>query len=177
MAKDAAKEDLELGDEKPGKKKLIIIIAVATVLLLGGGAAAYFLLMGDEAPTEEEVAQEQEQAKEEEPAAEVEKGPPQYHALDPVFVVNLPGKPSLIQVGVTVRVRSDQMVEFLKHNDPMIRHHFLDLLGAKDGKVLKNREAKEALQREMLDKLNGIVKELDGPGEVEALYFTNFVMQ
>ncbi len=62
-------------------------------------------------------------------------------------------------------------------DDPMIRHHLLNLLQTQDAKLLKTREAKEALQTEMLNELNRIVKELSGPGEVEALYFTSFVMQ
>ncbi|MBL3528606.1 MAG: flagellar basal body-associated FliL family protein [gamma proteobacterium endosymbiont of Lamellibrachia anaximandri] len=173
MAKEEA-DDLDLGEEKSGKKKMIIIIAIAVVVLLGGGAAAYFLLFsGDE--SEEAVTEE---AAEEKAAAEdAEKGPLLYHDLKPVFVANMPGKPKLLQVGVNVRVRGDAMVEFLKHNDPMIRHHLLDLLSAKDGKSLKERSAKEALQKEMLDELNRIAEELNGPGDIEALFFTSFVMQ
>ncbi|MEW8470293.1 MAG: flagellar basal body-associated FliL family protein, partial [Candidatus Thiodiazotropha sp.] len=46
-----------------------------------------------------------------------------------------------------------------------------------DAKALKARATKEALQSEMLQELNRVVTELQGPGEVEALYFTSFVMQ
>ncbi len=97
--------------------------------------------------------------------------------MAPVFVVNLPGRPSLLQVGVNVRVTSDQMVEFIKHNDPMLRHHLLNLLQRQDAKSLQERSAKEALQVEMLNEINRIAKELSAPGEVDALYFTSFVMQ
>ncbi len=174
MAKEEA-DDLDLGEEKSGKKKMIIIIAIAVVVLLGGGAAAYFLLFsGDES---EEAVTEEVAAEEKAAAEDAEKGPLLYHDLKPVFVANLPGKPKLLQVGVNVRVRGDAMVEFLKHNDPMIRHHLLNLLSAKDGKSLKERSAKEALQKEMLDELNRIAEELEGPGDIEALFFTSFVMQ
>jgi flagellar FliL protein len=171
-----ANEDLDLGEEKSGKKKLIIIIAIVALLLMGGGAAAYFLLSaGDEttASSSEEGSEKEQQSA----ADEVEKGPAQYHSMEPVFVVTLPGHPSLLQVGVNVRVTSDQMLEFLKHNDPMLRHHLLNLLQAKDASALKKRQAKEALQTEMLTEINRVVNELSGPGEVDALYFTSFVMQ
>ncbi|MES9990308.1 MAG: flagellar basal body-associated FliL family protein [Candidatus Thiodiazotropha sp.] len=172
MANEQAAEELDLGEEKPGKSKLIIIIAAVAVLLIGGGLAAYFLLMGgDEATEEEGVASEQIAE------AEVEKGPPQYIDMKPAFVVNLPGRPSLLQIGVSVRVRSEEMAEFIKHNDPMIRHNLLNLLAGADAKSLKARETKEQLQSKMLLELNRVVKELEGPGEVEALYFTSFVMQ
>jgi flagellar protein FliL len=161
-------EDLDLGEEKKGKSKLIIIIAIAVLLLAGGGVAAFFLLSGgDEAA--DETAEAVPQA--------VEKGPAQYIDFNPPFVVNLPGKPSLLQIGVSVRVYSEPLAEFIRHNDPMIRHHLLNLLSSKDAKSLKTREAKEALQAEMLNELNKVVKELKGPGEVDGVFFTSFVMQ
>jgi flagellar FliL protein len=174
MAKDTAKEDLDLGEEKSGKSKLIIIIAVVVLLLVGGGVAAFFLLGGEEEETSEGEAAAEAEVSE---STAVEKGPAQYHDMDPAFVINLSGKPSLLQVGINVRVTSDAMVEFLDHNDPMIRHHLLNLLQAVDAKALQERAAKEALQAQLLDEINRIVKELSGPGEVEALFFTSFVMQ
>jgi flagellar FliL protein len=172
MADQQSTEELDLGEEKSGKSKLIIIIAVVAVLLIGGGLAAYFLLMGDDEATDGDATSSQEPAE-----AEQELSPAQYIELKPPFVVNLPGRPSLLQIGVSVRVRSDEMVEFINHNDPMIRHNLLDLLSGVDAKTLKARESKENLQAEMLAELNRVVTELQGPGEVEALYFTSFVMQ
>ncbi|MBV2092385.1 MAG: flagellar basal body-associated FliL family protein, partial [Candidatus Thiodiazotropha sp. (ex Ctena orbiculata)] len=127
-----------------------------------------FLLGGEEEATDEAAAEE---------PVEEEKGPAQYLDFNPPFVVNMPGRPSLLQIGVSIRVYSEPMAEFIRHNDPMIRHHLLDLLSTKDGKSLKPREAKEALQAEMLETLNKVVKELEGPGEVDGVFFTSFVMQ
>jgi flagellar FliL protein len=171
MADQQSSEELDLGEEKSGKSKLIIIIAIVAVLLIGGGLAAYFLLMGDDEAADDATTSEE--------SAEVEQelSPAQYVEMKPPFVVNLPGRPSLLQVGVSVRVRSDEMVEFISHNDPMIRHNLLNLLSGVDAKALKTRKSKESLQAEMLKELNRVVTELKGPGEVEALYFTNFVMQ
>lgn len=171
MAKENATEDLDLGEEKKGKSKLIIIIAAVVVLLVGGGLAAYFLLFAGDDQTLETADQ----------AAAPEEAAPQglaiYQALDPPFVVTLPGQPSLLQVGVSVRISSEQLGEFISHNDPMIRHNLLNLLSTADAKALKARTAKEGLQQRMLDELNRILKELQAPGQVDALYFTSFVMQ
>lgn len=171
MANENEGEDLDLGEEKSGKSKLVIIIIAAVLLLLvGGGVAAYFLLFsGDES----EVTDAGQTAEEVQP----EKGPVQYVALSPVFVVTLPGQPSLLQVGVSVRFFSDELAEFITHNDPMIRHNLLNLLSTVDAKALKERTAKEALQKQMLNELNRILKELKAPSQVDALYFTSFVMQ
>ncbi len=171
MVNETETEDLDLGAEKSGKGKLIIIIAAAVILLVGGAAAAYFLIFsGDEG---ESVAADDESAEE----VLVEQGPVQYLALDPAFVVTLPGKPSLLQVGVSVRFSSEELEGTITHNDPMIRHNLLNLLSTVDAKALKDRAAKEALQKRMLDELNRILKELKAPGKVDALYFTSFVMQ
>ena len=176
MANQETNDDLDLGEEKSGKKKLIIIIVIVLVLLIGGGLAAYFLLFGDD-EADTDAADGKSAVKQEETDISEEKGPALYFNMTPVFVVNLPGRPSLLQVGVNVRVTSEEMVDFLKHNDPMIRHHLLNLLQGKQANNLVDRAAKEALQTEMLEEVNRIVKELSGPGKVDALYFTSFVMQ
>jgi flagellar FliL protein len=169
MADEQASEELDLGEEKSGKSKLIIIIAIVVVVLIGGGLAVFFLLSGDSEPEEEALTTEEQ--------AVADKGPALYIDFKPPFVVNMSGRPSLLQIGVSVRVYTEPMAEFIRHNDPMIRHHILDLLSTKDAKTLKTREAKEALQDEILQALNKVVKELEGPGEVDGVFFTSFVMQ
>ncbi len=170
MAKADKKDDLDLGEEKKGSKlKLILIIVGALVLFAAGGGAAYFMF----APS----GDEQGQAAQEEKVEEKTKAPAIYHAFDPAFVANLTGRPRLLQVGIQVRVRDPALDEFLTHNDPMIRHYILTLLSAQDGKKLKQREAKEQLQAELLKTVQKIVSDNGGPGEVEALFFTSFVLQ
>jgi flagellar FliL protein len=171
MANNDESDDLDLGEEMPGKKKLLIIIALIVMSLFGGGVAAYFVLYSG---SEETTEVDQEASEESE---EMERGPARYVKMEPAFVINLPGNPSLLQVGVSLRVFDEQMVEFIKYNDPMLRHHLINLMQSKEAANLKDRAAKETLQTEMLDEVNRIVEELSGPGEVDALYFTGFVMQ
>ena len=124
MAKKKPDEDLDLGieQEKGPRKKLIIIIAIALLLLVGGGlGVGWFLLGGEDA----EVADEQvEEEKEQQPAI--------YHPMDPVFVVNLPegSKAKLLQASVQVMAREQETIDFVQHNDPMIRHNLLNLFGS-----------------------------------------------
>lgn len=161
------KDDLDLGEEKKGsKKKLILLIVGALLLFVGGGGAVYFLVAPSSDEAEGETAEQEEV-----------KAPAIYHAFDPAFVVNLEGKPSLMQVGIQVRVRDPLLEEFLAHNDPMIRDRILNVLGAQEGSKLRDRAAKEALQGQLLAEIRKLVKENEGPAEVESLYFTSFVLQ
>ncbi len=169
-------DDLDLGDEKaPGKKKLIIIIA-GTFLLINLAIGAYlFLFTGDE---EGEVI-EGEEVFEEAEEEDDDNRPIFYHAINDL-VVNLESKPSLLQVGLQVRIRGEEIADFLSHNDPMIRHEFLNILGVQDGEKLKKRANKEALQKQLLDKLRQIAAEQGSPKpekSIEAIYFVAFVTQ
>ena len=171
MAKKSPEEDLDLGIEqdKGSKKKLILIIAIALLVLVGGGLGiGWFLLGGDEA----EVADVQENEQE-------AQQPAIYHPMDPVFVVNLPegSKARLLQASVQVMARGQETIDFVEHNDPMIRHSLLNLFASHTDQELGTRNGKEKLQAEVMKRLNKIIKDQGGSGEVEAVYFTSFVMQ
>lgn len=181
MAEERLEEDLDLGEEKEAgsKKKLIIIgVAVLLVLLLGGGAA-WWLMSGDDGASTESAESGQTDSDKKDAAAAEAKGPALYHSLDPVFVANLPpgGGAKMLQVGVDVRVRDQKLLEFLKLNDPMIRNRLLNLFSTQDSEKLSKRTGKEKLQAEVLEAIDEIVKQQGGPGKVEAVYFTSFVMQ
>lgn len=156
-----------------GRKKLIIIIAAAVVLLLGAGGAAFFLLGGeeDEAPADGTVAEEQ--------VPVVEEGDPAYHRFDPPFVVNLPpgGPAEMLQVALEVMTRVPTVVDTLKNNDPMIRHHLLNLLESQQSAELMTLEGKQALQVAIHELLDAKLKELHEPGTIKGVFFTQFVMQ
>lgn len=185
MAEEELDEDLDLGEEKQGgsKKKLIIIGGAALLVVILAGGGAWWFLSGDDAATPEsaqsdEAGGEQKDAKKEDASAK-EKGPALYLSLDPVFVVNLPPGTGakMMQVGVDVMVRDPKLVEFIQTNDPMIRNQLLNLFSTQDAGKLGKRSGKEKLQDETKAAIQKIVKEQGGPGEIEAVYFTSFVMQ
>ncbi|OOZ37230.1 flagellar basal body-associated FliL family protein [Solemya velesiana gill symbiont] len=173
MAEKEKSEDLGLGEEqgKGSNTKLIIMIAVGVIVLLAGGLGlGWFLFGGSDGDSQGEQAEE---------AVEEVQAPLIYHPVSPEFVVNLPpgGKVKMMQVELQLVTRSQETIDFLKHNDPMVRHNLLDLFGSQDGEKLKSCEAKQQLQSDVMKKLNEIIKEQEGPGEVEAVYFTAFVTQ
>lgn len=181
MATARLDESTDLGIEKqPRRTKLLVIIGLSAALLLaGGGGAAWWFLAG---PGAEEVAEAGAKGKkgkrgaEEAPQAEA---PPIYHPLDPPFVANLPpgGKARMIQAAVRVQTRDPALVSFLQQNDPMVRHHLLSLFGAQDAAELMTRAGRERLQAEVQDTVARLVAERGGEGKVEAVYFTQFVLQ
>jgi len=164
-------DEKDIAEQPPGggRKKLIIIMAAAIVLLLGAGAATYFFLAGEEAPGE--AGEEQ--------LAEVEKGDPVYIRFDPQFVVNLPegGKAKMLQVAIEVMTRTPSVGDSLKTNDPMIRHHLINLLEQQQAADLLTVEGREALQQAIFELLAERLQALNEPGEIEGVFFTQFVMQ
>lgn len=157
-----------------GKKKLIIIIAAVVLLLVIGGVAAFFLMGGEEEGAEGEGGETAEEA-----APEVPAGEPLYVPMKPQFVVNLPagGPAKMLQVGVTVYTRYAEVSDFITANDPMLRHHLIELLEEQQAADLLTLEGKQALQQAIQDMLTAKLEEMKQPGSVEGIYFTEFVLQ
>ena len=178
------------------KKKLLIVIAAAVVLLGGGGAGAWFFMHkpADESAEEDDTTADAEHGDKE----KAKKGkkdkkdkkdkkkegegklPAQFVGLDPPFVVNFePGSTArFLQITAQVMTRDPHMKEFLEANNPIIRNDLLLLFGNKQVEEVATQEGKETLRAAALEAVRKIVEAEEGdPEEVEAVYFTNFVMQ
>lgn len=182
MAEEELEEDLDLGEEKEGgsNKKMIIIGGAVLLVLILGGAGAWFFLSGDDtAPETTQTEEDAGEQKDGEKEADSAKGPAMYHSLAPVFVVNLPPGTGakMMQVGVDVMVRNPELLNFIKANDPMVRHQLLNLFGTQDASILRKRSGKEKLQTEAKAAIQKVVTDQGGSGEIEAVYFTSFVLQ
>jgi flagellar FliL protein len=164
-------EDKDIAEQaqRGGRKKLIIILAAVLVLLIAAAGAAYFLLANDDGQAGTDV----------EDVAEVEKPDPLYLKLDPAFVVNLPpgGSVKVLQISIDVMTRTPTVIETLQANEPMVRHHVLNLLEQQQAADLMTVEGREALQQGILDLLAEKLNSLKEPGAVEGVFFTQFVMQ
>ena len=180
MATARLDESTDLGIEraKGGKRRMVIIIAVAVVLALGAaGGAAWYVLGGDQTPTA--AGAKGKKGKAAETAEGAVLPPPVYHPLDPPFLANLPpgGKAKMLQAAVRIQTRDPALVAFLQQNDPMVRHHLLGLFGAQDAGALMTRAGRDQLQAEVQATLARLVADNGGEGAVEAVYFTQFVLQ
>lgn len=166
--------DLGIERQKDGKRRLIIISVIVAVLLVGAGGGAAWYFLGADDSTAAVAGGKGKKAK-----AEPVQAPPIYHPLDPPFVANLPpgGKAKMLQAAVRIQTRDPGLVTFLQQNDPMVRHHLLSLFGAQDAAGLMTRAGREQLQADVQQTLSRLVQERGAEGAVEAVYFTQFVLQ
>lgn len=154
--------------------KKIIIIAGAVLLLCGvAGGAAYFLL-GDDADT---VAGEPASTDAEQAA--LPDSPPIYHGLDPDFVIAFqdPKKVRFLKASLEVMVYDEDVIEDLKLHMPAVRDAVLLLFSTQEEENLMSIEGKEAFRAQILEKIRSTLEQLTGRPGVEAVYFSNFVMQ
>lgn len=173
-----------------GKKALLIPIigaVVVTAALTGGGM---FFLMPKEKPAKHAAAEGEDAATGEHGTAaegetgeaegeDAKKGPAIYHPMTPSFVVNIGDSESshFLQIEMQLRARNAAAVDALKLHDPQIRNALLMLLGAQTLAEISSREAKEVLQKKVLEEIQRILKAETGKAGVDAVYFTSFVMQ
>jgi flagellar FliL protein len=180
MASARLDESTDLGIERArgAKRRLIVIIAVAVVLgLAAAGGAAWYLLQSDDPPTAAGAKGKKGTAADTAKAEVLP--PPVYYPLDPPFVANLPpgGKAKMLQAAVRIQTRDPALVAFLQQNDPMVRHHLLSLFGAQDAGALMTRAGRDQLQADVQATVTRLVRDNGGEGAVEAVYFTQFVLQ
>jgi flagellar FliL protein len=176
----AAEQDLKLdngggAEEAPkSKKKLIIIIIIAVLVLAGAGVgAALFFLGGDEETgTDGEEAAVEEVV--EEPAL-----PAQYVVLKPEFVVSFQVGPRqrFLQLNIEVMTRKQSVVDALNLHEPMVRNDIIRIIGEQNFDYLRTAEGRVALQEQLLQHLAQLVQREAGTDGVEAVLFTDFVMQ
>jgi len=170
------------------RKKLLLVIIAAVVLLGGGGAGAWFFLHkpadesaedGGKSAKNEKGKKDKKDKKDKKKDGEA-KLPAQFVGLDPPFVVNFePGASArFLQITAQLMTRDPHMKEFLEANNPIIRNDLLLLFGNKHVEEVATQEGKEKLRADALKAVRKIVEEEGGePDEVEAVYFTSFVMQ
>lgn len=175
--KKADKDGAETAAAAGGSKKKLLILVAAGVVVLGGGAGAWLMLGGkhEEAGGKGKDAKEHVAEKHEAP-----KGPPLFLAMDPPFVVNFQSEQAVrfLQVTAQVMTRDLKTLEELKAADPIIRNDLLLLFGNQKQEEVSTLEGKEKLRQAALEAVRKVVKDNGGEEKnVEAVYFTSFVMQ
>lgn len=187
-----ADEDLENNDENTeeegGRKKPSLI---KIVLLVNGGllilaliiVLTMFFMSGsdDEAQTVDEEVLGETLA---EPAAKqtdtaINSGKAIYIPLTPAFVVNFENQDqvSFLQVDIQVMTYDPRVAPALNAHMPVVRNELLFLLSGKQYHEINTREGKRALSQEAMKVIQDVLKSVNEPNSIEALYFTSFVMQ
>ena len=164
----AEKKEVPGEETKGGKKKLIIII-VGALLVAGIGAGAAVMLMGGGEPeAAAEVAQE----------VKPEKGDPTYIEFKP-FTVNLgPDDPvGFLQVQIHVLTYFSEVAEEVETHKPLIRNNLTLLFGGQNSADIRSPEGKVELQSKVRESVQEVIKKYGSGGEIDNIFFTNFVMQ
>ncbi|TVP88921.1 MAG: flagellar basal body-associated protein FliL [Pseudomonadaceae bacterium] len=152
---------------KKSKGKLFLLIGVGLLaLLLSVGGVVYFVLSGDDA------------ADSSEPAAPVHM-PAIYQPLDPAFVVNYThaGRQRYMQVSVVLMGRDPKKMQDATRHFPLIRNQLVMLFSGEDFEELLTAEGKETLRERATLAVQSILEREMSDPVVEAVLFTNMVMQ
>jgi len=149
---------------KGNKGRTMAVIAIVAVLVLGG-SGFFFYRQSHSAKSGADAA--------------LSTAPELYLPMDPVFVVNFQDQDSTryLQVGVTAMTHDPAAVQAMKDNDPVIRNALVMLFSSQTYAGLSTTAGKVKLQAQALAAVRKIVADKTGKPDVDALYFTSFVMQ
>ena len=163
-----APEGGEEGDGKAGKKKIFIIAGIVVVLLIAGGAGAWFMMSGGDEEAEAETAE-----------VEVVVPAVTYISLGDKYVVTLQDgkRQRYLQAEISASTRNAEVVDAMAAHAPLVRAKLIELLGAQEFGALRTDEGRQALRDSLLTQVNTLLLAEGAPGEVEQIFFTDFVLQ
>lgn len=190
---------------KKGKKKAIIA-SIAAIALVGAGAATGVYLAGgitDHAPKIDphrpKLVERSEEP--EEPAAEGEsaeavfkegtvdvkndrvpvdprKFEVTYVNLEQSFTANLADGAGFVQLGLSLSTYYDgKVVQNINRQSVPIRSAILMVLSQQDAEALSTPQGKQMLQRDLTAAINQVLRQKEGFGGVDNVYFSNLVIQ
>lgn len=176
----AKEQDLTLdqdnAEEQGGGKKKLIIIIVAIVLLIGiAVGVTVFLMMGDSEESEDATAAESETAE----MVEDIPTPAIYIKMKPRFVVNynMGTRQRFLQASIEIMTRSQAVVAAVELHNPMLRNTIVGILSEQDFTQLRTPEGRSELKDILHEQLAVILQAEAGVEGIEAVLFTDFVMQ
>jgi flagellar protein FliL len=117
-------------------------------------------------------------------AAEAETGAADkaalYTSLHPPLVVNFKdsfGDSHYMQITMEVMARDQKVIDAVKNHTPVIRNALILLYGAVDYDAVTTRAGKEEMLAQGLREIQDVMTEQTGSAGVEAVYFTNLIIQ
>jgi flagellar FliL protein len=194
-------------DEAPAKggmkKKIIIALGGTAILATGAGAGAYFsgALIDTEKKNEQNFPKLVKRSHEpDEPVDGDEKEVPlkvgtvsvpndrfkvdpkkyqiTYFPLEQSFTANLSDGSGFVQIGISLATYYDgNVISNIKRQTTPIRSAVLMVLSEQDPSVLSTAEGKQALQAQLTQAINAVLREKEGFGGIDSVYFSNLVIQ
>ena len=177
----AAEQDLKLDQANPeteggGKKKLIIII-VGILLVIGIAVGVTVFLMSSDDTTEGATAEGDGEVVAED-IVDI-AAPAQYIKMKPRFIVNynVGTRQRFLQTSIEIMTRSQGVVDAVELHNPMLRNEIVSILSDQDFKNLRTPEGRIELKTKLQDQLIEVLKRESDVEGIEAVLFTDFVMQ
>ena len=177
--------------KKGGKGKLLLLIAGALVIGGGGvGGGLYAAGMVGGGSAEPKVDRPKLVPKEGADPSEDELHPAEGKSPDPAkfqasylpmpdpFTANLADTDGFVQLGLGVSTYYDSRVlDAVKTHEMALRSAVLMTLSEQDSLALSEAKGKQALRRDLKRAMNAVLKEKEGFGGIDDVYFTSFVIQ
>ena len=190
---------------KKGKKKVIMAL-VAALVLIGAGAATGIYLAGGITGQAQKVDPHRpklvERSAEPEPLEAAKEGeapvlkegtvdvkndrvpvdPRKYEVtyvnLDQSITANLADGGGFVQIGLSLATYYDgKVVQNIQRQSVPIRSAILMVLSQQDSQALSTPQGKKMLQRDLTAAINDVLRQKEGFGGVDNVYFSNLVIQ
>lgn len=155
------------------KRLIIMVVAMLAVAVLSVGATLFLTGAFDDTP-------------EPQPLAEGEEAPPErpterglYLALNPDFVVSyeVNSRQRFLRVEMAVRARDQEVLDTLTRHMPRVRNNVIQVLSDRTFQDIRTDEGREELTSVLRGIMDEIVENELGRMGVDAVLFTNFVLQ
>lgn len=101
-----------------------------------------------------------------------------YYPMEQAFTSNLSDTEGFLQVGLGVSTFYDNKVmDHLKDSDMPVRSAVLEVLAQQSAEALNTPQGKLELRRQLKMAINRVLREREGFGGVDDVYFTSFIIQ
>ena len=169
MAEEDNAEEVQ-GAGSKSKKKLIIIMVLVAILAVGLSVGVTLFLLTD---SDDNVVEDEGVVAEAEVIV-----PASYLEIKPAFLVtfNVEGRQRYMQISLSASSRDSSAFTGLEYHMPLIRSKLISTYGSMDFNVIKTEKGKIDLQAKTVEIINSVL-ETEGEGQIENVYFTNFVLQ
>ena len=172
----------EVASEKKSSNMLLIIIIVVLILLIVLGAVGFLMMSGDDeevsksAPTER-IQEKRSPRRSSSSPIENSRQLKDIGILYPMdtFTVNLKSDSGrrYLKVSMSLELVGEELSLELDAKTPVLRDRIIRILSSKTLEEISSKKGKAKVSEQVMDTLNSMISD----GEVQGIYFTEFVIQ
>lgn len=191
MSEKATKEETGTENKKSKKTLIIVIVAVLMLIVIGVGIVAFVLMSGDEKDahaqqsaqhgTEQTAHEVQQKAAPSKPREDSEgmdsRKLSEIGVLYPLdtFTVNLKSDAGrrYLKATLSLELNGKELSLELDSKSAVIRDRIIRILTSKTLEEISSKKGKQKISEQIVDTLNSLIAD----GSIQAVYFTEFVIQ